>query len=128
MFGNMLASFKGEKTLPFDPARRRYARRSCDKCVTMIDNKIYPVVDWSVGGVQISCDERVYGIGQEIDLALKFRLRDDVIDIPHKGRVVRKSTSRVALEFLPQTKEIRDRFQNIVDDYVSREFADSQLA
>jgi len=129
MFGSILSGFKTENPEQKDSqTRRRHARRIGDKCVTLIDNKLYPVLDWSMGGVQVTCDERVYGIGQEVDLDLKFQLREDVINIPHKGRVVRKGKSRVAFEFLPLTKEIRDRFQNIVDDYMVREFADSQLA
>lgn len=129
MFGNFLSGFKSEPAKTADTqTRRAHARRSCDKCVSLIDNKLYPVLDWSMGGVQITCDERVYAVGQELDVALKFQLRGDIIDIPHKGRVVRKNKSRIALEFLPLTKEIRDRFQNIVDDYIAREFADSQLA
>lgn len=129
MFGNFLSSLKNEKSQPkIDTTRRRHARRSADRCVSVIDGKIYPVLDWSLGGTQITCDERLYGVGQEVEIALKFQLREDVIDIPHKGRVVRKGKGRIALEFLPLTKEIRDRFQNVVDDYISREFADSQLA
>jgi hypothetical protein len=109
-------------------ARRRYARRNVDRCVAVVGDKMYPVEDWSLGGVKIQGDGRLFTDEQQIDLTMKFKLRDEVIDIPHRGRVVRKTKENIAFEFLPLPVKMRGLFQQVVDDYVTRQFADSQMA
>ena len=52
----------------------------------------------------------------------------DCLDVPHRARVVRKSRDRVAFEFMPLTEQIRKSFQNVIDDFVAGQFADSQLS
>lgn len=126
MFGNILSSLKTQDAKT-TPTRRRYSRRSCDKCVTVIGSKMYPVVDWSIGGLQISGDEKMFAMNDEHDVVLKFQMRDDIMEVPHKARVVRKNRSRVAFEFTPLTKETRERFQSVVDDHVARQFTESQM-
>lgn len=116
-------------------SRRKHPRRDCDHCVSEIDGKTYPVENWSMGGALIYTDSRLFGLHKEIDVNLKFKLRDEVMEVPHKAKVVRKMPSnkagmpdRIALEFLPLSTQIKRRFQSVVDDFVSAEFADSQLA
>lgn len=127
MLANILSSFKGGTDSKTKPSRRRHSRRSCDKCVTIIDGKMYPVIDWSIGGLQISGDERVFGVKQEVDVTMKFQLRDDILEIPHKANVVRKNKGRVAFQFAPLSKETRAKLQSVVDDYIAREFVESQM-
>src|SRR5262245_1658319 len=107
-------------------ARRRYARRNVDRCVAMVGDQMYPVDDWSLGGVKIQGDGRMFTDDQQINLTMKFKLRDEVIDIPHRGRVVRKTKESIAFEFTPLPAKLRGLFQQVVDDYVTRQFADSQ--
>nr|BDD44010.1 hypothetical protein 3 [Alphaproteobacteria bacterium] len=127
MFGSILSSLKTEPAAPAKPSRRRYSRRTSDKCVSVIDDKMYPVIDWSIGGVQVTGDERAFGMNQEVDVMMKFQLRDDILSIPQKARVVRKNKSRVAFEFEPLNKETRAKLQSVVDDQIAREFTESQI-
>ena len=127
MLGNILSSFTGDSVDRKVPSRRRHSRRSCDKCVTVVNGKMYPVVDWSIGGLQISGDERTFSMNEEMNVVMKFQLRDDILEVPHQARVVRKNNGRVAFEFLPLDKETRNKFQNVVDDQIASEFSDSQL-
>lgn len=122
----MLSNLLGTKKQDEVTTRRRYTRRSKDRCVTMINDNMFPVIDWSLGGVQIACDEKRFGLGDKAEVALKFQLRDDIIDVPHQAHVVRKNRGRVAFEFEPLNKETRDLFQLVVDDFMANEFIDSQ--
>lgn len=122
MLGNILGSRRHQEP----PSRRRHTRRVKDRCVTMIGDNMFPVIDWSLGGVQIACDDKRFGLGDQAEVALKFQLRDDIIDVPHKATVVRKNKGRVAFAFEPLTKDIRERFQMVVDDFMTQEFVDSQ--
>ncbi|MFN3700104.1 MAG: PilZ domain-containing protein [Alphaproteobacteria bacterium] len=128
MLSGILEMLRPEKAVTQPVSNRRHERRKSDKCVSLINGKMLPVVDWSFGGAQIACDERIYALGDTLDVALKFQLRDDIVDIQHKARIVRKNRSRIAVEFEPLTREIRERFQSVIDDYITREFADSQMA
>ncbi len=108
--------------------RRRYERRSNDRCMSMINGKPYPVKDWSLGGMKISADARMFSNEQKLDVILKFKLRDDIINISQSAHVVRRSKDHISLEFLPLTGKNCETFQQVVDDAVAREFADSQSA
>lgn len=107
--------------------RRSHERRKCDQCVSIIDGKMYPVVDWSMGGFQITGDEKNFGLNQDLDITLKFRLNNSILDVPHQARVVRKSKGKIAFEFAPLTRNTRHSFQAVIDDFVARQFADSQI-
>ena len=127
MFGALFAGLKADNTNDQFSTRRRFSRRSCDSSVVIIDGQIYPVENWSMGGVAINSDTRHFGVNDSIDMTLKFRLSDNVIDLPHTARVVHKSSQRVAFEFAPLTKAVRKGLQSVVDDYVTARFAESQL-
>lgn len=127
MFETFFSALRGDAVNDTADTRRRFSRRSCDRCVSVIGGKTYPVENWSLGGLMVYGDPRPFGVDDEIDVTMKFKLRNDIMAVPHKARVVRKSHDRVAMEFLPLTRQIRNRFQNVVDDHVAAQFADSQL-
>lgn len=128
MFETLLSKLKGEpEDLSGEIHRRRHQRRNSDHCVGVIEGKTYPVENWSPGGVLIYGDSRPFGLNDEIDVTIKFRLRNDVIDVPHKAKVIRKSYDKVAFEFFPLTQQIKKSFQTVVDDFLAAEFAESQL-
>ncbi len=128
MFDKLMSKLGLQEKIANDdnPSRRRFTRRDCDKCVSMIDGKIYPVQDWSLGGVLLSGGSDDFGLEEDHEVVLKFKLSDDMVDVPHTARVIRKGMDSVAMEFRPLTKDVRDSFQNVVDDYVATQFADSQ--
>ena len=70
----------------------------------------------------------VGGVDDVLDVTMKCKLSEDVIDLPHQARVVRKTPHGVGFEFTPLTDNVRKGFQNVVDDYVSSKFAESQYA
>lgn len=107
-------------------SRRIHPRRSCDQCVGFINGKAHPVLDWSPGGLRVFADSRPVAIGEEMDIEMKFHLREKLVDVRHRATVVRKSNDSVSFQFLPLTGDIRRTFQNVIDDFNAREFAGSQ--
>jgi hypothetical protein len=106
--------------------RRLYERRATDTCVGQVDSDIYPVENWSQGGVLLGGDNRYFAVHEQYDVTLKFRLHDRILDIKHPARVVRKVGEKTAFQFLPLTPEIRKSFSQVIDDLVASGFANSQ--
>jgi hypothetical protein len=116
---------KDNTTEPPQP-RRMYERRNCDTCVTQIDEQVYPVENWSQGGVLLSGDSKFLGQHQVYNLTLKFKLRDRILNITQPARVIRKGGTKTALQFLPLPQDIRNAFHQVIDDWVASNFANSQ--
>ena len=76
----------------------------------------------------VQADERLFSMAAPVEVTMKFRLTGKILDIPHKGRVIRKTRDRLAIQFEPLSREISNKFKQVVDDYVTREFAESQFA
>jgi len=127
MFGSLFGGLKADNENEQFSTRRRFSRRSCDSSVVIINGQIYPVENWSMGGVSINGDTRSFGVNTSVDMTMKFKLSEDVIDLPHTARVVRKNSQRVAFEFEPLSNKVRKGFQTVIDDYVSSRFAQSHL-
>lgn len=108
--------------------RRSFPRRTGDSCVSVIMGRTFPVTDWSPGGVLITADDRLFSDGQDIEVKLKFRLRNTIVDIDHRGHVVRKAQNKVAFQFDPLPQKTQRLFQQVVDDSVAQEFANSQIS
>ena len=118
------AAFQPSET----PSRRLYDRRSSetDVCVGQVQNDMYPVEDWSQGGVLLSGDNKFFDAEKVYDVTLRFKLRDRVLNVSHPARVVRKYGDKTAMQFTPLTKEVRSAFQKVIDDMVASGFANSQ--
>ncbi len=126
MFGKVISSPMHDDRTLNEHRRRQNARRNDDRCVTIINGQMYPVENWSSGGMLITADERLFAKEQDCIFTLKFKLRGEIIEIDHKATVARKSPNKVALQFLPLTKDVQSGFQKVVDDYVAQRFAESQ--
>lgn len=94
----------------------------------LIEGKIYPVQNWSLGGLQIRADERFFSLQDEFPVTLKFKLGETLKDVSHLARVVRKNNGFVAFQFAPLTRQTRSDFQAVVSDYMAAQFASSQGA
>jgi hypothetical protein len=128
MLQTLLSSLRA--TTSNDPAatRRRNPRRTFDRCIIVIHGQSFPLENWSPGGVLISGDDRLFSVGQELDFTLKFKLRNTILDINHRGHIVRKGPYKVAMQFAPVTRIIKNYFQQVIDDHIAREFANSQAS
>lgn len=127
MFGNFLNALKAHTSNDIPETQRRHPRRANDRCVVVVQGQTFPVENWSFGGVLLNADERLFGLHQSVNVILKFKLRNTIIDIEHRAAIVRKTSGRIALQFEPLTKNIRRSFQQVVDDAVASEFATSQI-
>lgn len=105
--------------------RRKSPRRAADNCITVINGKAYPVHNWSDGGMLVHADDRLFSVAAPVEVTMKFRLSGRIMDIPHRGRIVRKMRDRLAIQFEPISRDIANKFKQVVDDYVTREFAES---
>ena len=97
-------------------SRRRHERRSEDVCIMTIGDKLYPVLDWSQGGVCIETDTRQFGMGQNAPFRLKFKTSSKIIDIDHVARVVRKTRNQVAFQFEPIGEAIKEQLDFVIAD------------
>ncbi len=107
-------------------SRRSYPRRGCDQCVGFLDGRAHPVLDWSPGGLRMFADPRPLQVGQEMEVELKFHLREQLVNIKHLAKIVRKSNESVSFQFMPISNDVRKTFQTVIDDFNAREFAGSQ--
>lgn len=110
-----------------DQSRRASPRRAADNCISIINGKAYPVHNWSDGGMLVQADERLFSLSAPVEITMKFRLTGKIVDIPHRGRVIRKTRDRLAIQFEPISRDIARKFKQVVDDFVTREFVESQL-
>ncbi|AGH98559.1 PilZ domain-containing protein [Micavibrio aeruginosavorus] len=127
MLNILLAGLRANGSNDAAETRRRYPRRHVDRCVASVNGSIFPIENWSFGGLQIMADERLFGIGQSVDMVLKFKLRNTIVDIDVRGTVIRKTADHVGVEFEPLSHTIRRAFQQVIDDHVAAEFANSQI-
>ena len=107
-------------------SRRQYARREADHCICEIEGKSFPVQNWSQGGALIYGDDRTFGAGQLVNVNMKFKLRNMIIDIKHKATILRKTNGYIAMQYMPLTDLVKTKFQQVVDDCIAGEFAGSQ--
>ncbi len=105
-----------------DHKRRRAPRRVQDHCIAQVGGRAYPVENWSQGGVLIFADDKHFGLGEKIDLTLKFRLHGRILNITQKARVVRKGVNKVAFQFSSRSKNTKQKFQEVLRDHVANEF------
>lgn len=131
MLQSIMTALKFKNSVADDGAdgfssRRQFPRRACDQCIGFVNGKAHPVLDWSPGGLRVFADARPVAVGEEADIELKFHMREQLIQVKHKAKVVRKSNDSVSFQFVPLTADIRKTFQSVIDDFNAREFATSQ--
>ncbi|MBI4030567.1 MAG: PilZ domain-containing protein [Proteobacteria bacterium] len=126
MFGKIVTALRRKSGNDAPSTQRRHPRREGDRCVAVVNGQAYPVENWSPGGILIAADDRMFGVEQSLEFTIKFKLRNSIIDVSHRGHIVRKGYRKVAIAFEPLSKSISRAFQQIIDDSVAREFANSQ--
>ncbi len=126
MFENIISTLQLAGEDAPQKTKRRHERRTVDHCVGVIDGKTYPVQDWSEGGVLVFGDSKPFALDKEVDVTMKFKLRDDMVDIDTRAKVVRKSSNNVAFEFAPLARQAHKAFQSVIEDYITAQFVESQ--
>jgi len=126
MLQTLLSSLKADASNDSDTTKRRFPRRDVDRCVASIHGRTFPVENWSLGGVLLNADERLFGKDQDIEVTIKFKLRNNILDVNHRGSVIRKTNGKVAIRFEPLSQTIKRQMQQVIDDQVAGEFASSQ--
>jgi hypothetical protein len=121
----MLSAFKENKSTV---TKRASHRRTAENCVTMIDGRAYPVYNWSEGGLLIQADERMFSLNAPVDVTMKFRLAGKILDIAHKGKIIRKARDKLAIQLEPLTRDVHTKMNQVIDDLMATEFAESQMA
>ena len=127
MFGKFASSLKRDESSSLSHKNRQHPRRGDDRCVGVVNGQMHPIENWSNGGMLITADERLFSIGQECVFTMKFKLRDEIMEVDHKAHVIRKTPGKIALQFDPLSQPVQSDFQKVVDDYVSRRFVESQM-
>ncbi len=127
MLQNFFSSFLNRPSNDGQSSRRIHDRRETDRCVCTMHGRNFPVENWSFGGALIDADERMFAVGQKLDMIFKFKLRNTILDVNIRGTVVRKNQGKLGIKFEPTSQTIRRHFQQVVDDQVAREFANSQV-
>ena len=126
MLANVLSGFKTSHSNDDGSIKRKHERRGGDRCVCLLSNMPYPVEDWSMGGVRLTADSRVFTVGQSVDLTMKFKIRGEMINIPVTGTVVRRTSNGIAVKYDASAENVKHAFQNIISDVITMQFADSQ--
>lgn len=108
-------------------SRREFIRREVDQCICEINGRPYPVQNWSQGGAMIFGDDRPFGSGQQVDVTMKFKLRNIIIDVTHAAQILRKRNGMIAMQYFPLTEMVKTKFQQVIDDQMAGEFAGSQI-
>lgn len=128
MLNKLIGSFLGDSTAATPvKSKREHARRAGDQCVSIVNGKMFPIQNWSLGGLLITGDDRFFGVNDEHDVTLKFKLRDEVLDITHRAKIIRKNAGNIALEFIPLSSAVQSGFQKVMDDVLAQDFTDSQM-
>lgn len=115
MFRNLLSNLQKSSQNDEIISQRRFPRRENDPCICLINGQPYPVENWSLGGLLVHADGRLFETSSKIEVELKFRLTKGILDIRHTAKVVRKSRNKVALEFTPLTQTVQDKFQTVIE-------------
>ena len=126
MFKGLFSTLRSN-AIEMPVSRRRHLRREVDRCVAVVNGTTYPIENWSLGGILLAGDERFFSVGQDMMLTLKFKLRNTIINLEHKGIIIRKTDGRIAVEFIPLSGASRRGFQQVIDDSVASEFVNSQV-
>jgi hypothetical protein len=96
--------------------RRRFPRRSNDTCIASIDGVNHPVEDWSACGVLILADGRSFDATSTHHVVMKFKLQDNVTEIPVQAKIIRAGKTKIALEFFDVPKKIQTAFTKVIED------------
>ncbi|MBX2834765.1 MAG: hypothetical protein KTR28_07320 [Micavibrio sp.] len=127
-FGTFLNNTNSYKDSEYGESKRRYSRRENDRCVAVINNQPHPIYNWSVGGVLVNADDRLYAVDESVPVTMKFKIGSEVKAVEQTARVIRRAAGKVALQFVPRDTSTNGQMQHILNDCITDQFVESQLA
>ena len=84
--------------------RKRRTQRIEGGGTVMIEDDIYPLVDWSAGGIAIRSDGQHFRVGDRRTLELEIDLDDYAVNLDLAAEVVNRSAERTGWQFLAPTQ------------------------
>ena len=127
MWKKILKTFEMKSNDNEDTTRRKFPRRAMDTCAIAVEGITHPVKDWSQTGALFQGDGRNLHDGQVIEVQMKFRMTDKIMEVPVQARVIRAGASQIALEFIDVNLDTKRAFNKVIDDALTREFVDTQV-
>lgn len=127
MFERLIDSLKFTTSNDDQDTRRTHQRHNGGTCVAIIDDVTYQISNWSKGGIMIMGDDRPFGVYDVKNVIIRFKLDDKAVDIDLKAHVLRKGRDKLVLEFSPLSQNAERQFNFIMDDFMAREFMQSQV-
>lgn len=82
-----------------DGARNRRARRIEGGGTVIIEGALYPLVDWSAGGIAIASKEQLYRVGDTHRLELEIDLGDYAVNLDLDAEVVNRDSEKTGWRF-----------------------------
>lgn len=126
MLNTILETLRLKTSNDDQDTRRAHERHTDSSCIGIIDGVSYPIENWSKGGIAFIGDDRQFSLADLKDVTMRFKLADRVVDVLHKGHILRKRGDKFVLQFSPLTQNIERQFNHVINDYVTQEFASSQ--
>lgn len=97
--------------------RRQHERMTEGCCVAVLDGRMVPVENWSLGGMLVQADDRLYKKGQNVELMLRFYTGTRIVNIPAGAIVARKVPSRLGLQFKDLSDHAYTQIKNVLHSY-----------
>ena len=126
MFQQLMNSMKLTASNDDKDTRRAHERREQDHCIAVIDDVTFPIQNWSKGGILLQGDDRTFAVEDVKQVTIRFKMADRVMDVTHKGQIIRKGRDKFVIQFYPLTQNVDNQFNSVVNDYIAQEFANSQ--
>lgn len=94
-------------------ARMRRAQRIEGGGTVMIGDALFPLVDWSTGGIAIASEGQRYRVGERTQLELELDLGDYAVNLDLMGEVMNRSAERTGWRFVDPTERQREVLRSI---------------
>lgn len=94
-------------------ARKRRAVRIEGGGTVMIGEDLFPLIDWSTGGIAIASDNQLYRIGDRKKLEIELDLEDYAVNVDIEAEVVNRSSDRTGFEFINPTDRQRQLLRSL---------------
>ncbi len=94
-------------------ARMRRAQRIEGGGTVMIGDALFPLVDWSTGGIAIASDGQRFRVGDRAQLELELDLGDYAVNLDLEGEVMNRTPERTGWRFITPTERQREVLRSI---------------